>query len=236
MVSPDGKVLYAGATLSDGTKGIIRVNTAPAEFGTANEWALIAQTTYQPNGLAADWSTNTLYCTHEGLSTQDGGVFTVSVESGKTTVLADDVPGADGCWLDPASSYLYVGQLMSLNIWVYDVKNSQHIGLFEGASSLKKVVNMLDDITLHINGTDTTEVGKTLLYGADFTGNQIIMFSLDGSVLEVLQLDETLESLQTPTSVRYGKGPGFKSNTLYVTEGGGLFEKQRKRRVVEVSP
>jgi hypothetical protein len=234
-VSADGLTLFAGVTLSDKSKGIISTSTAPAASGE-NEWTRVAQTEHKPNGMAADWATGTLYCTTEGYASGDGGVFTVNVASGESAILTEAIPGADGAWFDPANSILYVGQLLTLKVWVYDAKNGVDMGFFDGAASLKsnEMGHMLDDITLHPNGTNKENIGKTLFYGADFTASQIISFSLDGSFLEAVPFEENMDPLLTPTSVRFGKGPGFCSQSLYVTEGGGLAERQTGRRVLQM--
>lgn len=222
-------------TLSDKSKAVIRTSTTPTADGSENTWEVVAETSHKPNGMSADWSADTLYCTHEGMAPDDvGGVFTVNVASSATGVLTEDIEGADGCWFDPASSMLYVGKLMTMEVWAYDVKNNQVVGLFPAASSLRKVAHMLDDITLQQNQTNSGDIGKTLFYGADFTGKQIISFSLDGSTVDVVAMDNALD-LQTPTSVRFGKGNGFCSQSIYVTEGGGLTERQKGKRVVQIS-
>ena len=92
---------------------------------------------------------------------------------------------------------------------------------------------MLDDFTLHSSGTNLDDIGKTLFYGADFTGKQIVQFSLDGSYLERVSLPSELDLYQ-PTSVRYGKGPGFDSQSLYITEGGGVSKRQTERRALQL--
>lgn len=233
-VSLDGQTLYAGVTLSDKSKAVIRTSTSPAADGLESSWTLVAETPHKPNGMSADWSTGTLYCTHEGMSgDEDGVVFTVNIATAEILSLTDSVEGADGCWFDPARSMLYVGKLMTLEIWAYDTKNKKDMGFFTGASSLKKIAHMLDDITLQVNGTNSADVGKTMFFGADFMGKQILSFSLDGSIVDSVPVDASL-ALQTPTSVRFGKGPGFCGESIYITEGGGLTARQHSKRVVQV--
>lgn len=234
VVSSNGLTLYAGVTLSDKSKAIISTSTRPADEDSESEWTLVAETPHKPNGMAMDWSTGTIYGTHEGMSSnEDGSVFTVNIATAETNVLASSVEGADGCWFDPVNSMLFVGKLVTMEIWVYDVKNGKDMGFYPAASSLKRVVHMLDDITLQSNGTNINDIGKTMFFGADFTGKQILSFSLDGSVLDIVPVDKSID-LQTPTSVRFGMGPGFCEKCIYVTEGGGLTEHQQGKRVVQL--
>jgi hypothetical protein len=232
QVTPDGSVIYAGVTFDDKSKGIVKAFTAA---GKENQWTLVAKTTHQPNGMAADWTEGVLYCTDEGTGDKEGGtVFAVNITDGTSKVAMSGVSGADGCWLDVENSLLYVGELLTMKIWVYNVKTKSVVGQYPGASSATSSgLHMLDDITLHSSGTNADDIGKTLLYGADFTGKQIVQFSLDGSFVERVSLSSELD-LYEPTSVRYGKGPGFDSESLYITEGGGATKKQTQRRALQL--
>ncbi len=185
--------------------------------------------------MAADWQTGVLYCTDEGTGSKDTGgtVFTVNVNTGESMILKDQLKGADGAWIDPVADVLYVGKLTTLEIWAYSLKEKKEIGLFPGASSLKGI-HMLDDITVGAAGTNSTDFGKTLLYGADFTGKQVLAFTLDGSSVETVSPLNGVE-LYEPTSVRYGKGPGFSESSLYITEGGGATSRVTSRRALQLT-
>jgi sugar lactone lactonase YvrE len=233
-VTPDGTTLYAGVTFSDRSKGIIKTSTAPSNGESS--WSLVAKTENQPNGMAADWSEGFLYCTDEGTGSQNGGsVISVDINNGYINVLKTEINGADGCWFDEVSSLLFVGELTSLKVWLYKTDKKQDLGYFEGASKLKdsKSLHMLDDITLHMNGTSSI-IGKSVFFGADFIGKQIVTFTLDGTTTTKFEIPKEIE-LMEPTSIRYGKGFGFCNTCLYVTEGGGITRQQTNRRVVQVS-
>ena len=234
-VTPDGKTLYAGVTFDDKSHGVIRTETDAVGDGKRSSWSVVARTEHQPNGMAPDWQTGDLYCTDEGTGSKDTGgtVFTVNVNTGESTIVKDQLAGADGAWIDPVAQVLYVGKLTTLEIWTYSLKEKKEIGLFPGASSLKGI-HMLDDITLGAAGTNATDFGKTLLYGADFTGKQVLSFTLDGSSVESVSPPSGIE-LYEPTSVRYGKGPGFSERSLYITEGGGATKRVTSRRALQLT-
>ncbi len=61
-----GSTIYAGVTFDDDekTKGIISAQTKSAK----GEFKVVAATTHQPNGLAADWDNNILYFSDEGFA------------------------------------------------------------------------------------------------------------------------------------------------------------------------
>lgn len=232
-VTPDGSTLYAGVTFIDKSKGLVKTSTAPTAPGKFSEWTLVAKTLHQPNGMAADWNARLLYCTDEGTGSEEGGsVITIHADTGEVQLIRDQMKLPDGAWFDEKTSLLYIGGLGSMKIWVYDTAKGVEVGEFDGLNGLKGI-HMLDDISLGINGTDTTNLGNTILLGADFTGKSIMKFKLDGSFFEAVPVPEGVE-LYEPTSVRYGKGPGFCPNSLYLTEGGGATKRQTKRRVLQL--
>jgi hypothetical protein len=96
-----------------------------------------------------------------------------------------------------------------------------------------KGIHVFDDLTIGASGTNMNDIAKTVLYFADFTGKQIVEFTVDGTTMKSVDVYEGLELLE-PTSVRYGKGPGFSSSSLYLTEGGGATPHVTSRRVVQL--
>ncbi len=88
---------------------------------------------------------------------------------------------------------------------------------------------MIDDLTLYSSAADEN---KTVLLGADSTGRTIAKFSLDGSQYSTITSPDGID-LQCPTSVRWGKGPGFDPKSIYVTEGGGATARVTSRRVLQ---
>ena len=61
-ITPDGLVIYAGATLDNGTQVLLSANTQDSR----ETYKVLALTEHQPNGLAADWENEVLYFTDEG--------------------------------------------------------------------------------------------------------------------------------------------------------------------------
>ena len=92
---------------------------------------------------------------------------------------------------------------------------------------------MLDDLTL-LKSTDTSDLSRTVLLGADWLSSELQQFSLDGSSIKSIPPPAGIDKFYQLTSVRWGKGPGFDSNSVYVTEGGGMFDKQTDRRVIQI--
>lgn len=87
VVSSDGRALYAGVILASNSAvaaaansengadefALIRMPTDPALANGGYE--IVLKTKLKPNGLAADWSTNTIYYTEEGSGTDDTGTL-----------------------------------------------------------------------------------------------------------------------------------------------------------------
>lgn len=227
-VSPDGLTLYAGVTLEDDSKALISVPT------TGNTtYTIVAITKNQPNGLQGDFKTNTLYYTDEGTGSEVGGTLcSINLDTATEAVVKDHIDMADGLWYDATTQLMYVGWLLSMEISVFSLSTGVPVLVqdFAGCSSLDNVKHMLDDITLL---TSNTDMGQTLLLGADWTGRAIQLFSLDGSSISSVATPEGL-TLKEPTSVRWGQGPGFDPQSIYVTEGGGATARQTNRRVVQI--
>lgn len=229
-VAPDGHTIYAGVTFSGGAVGIISTNTTALAAGVAESTYSVLSNAlpFQPNGLAADWERGVLYCTDE----KANGVIAVSVKDGSIKTISSDVSGADGAWFDPATGKLYIGELGSMKIWVYDVLQGKIVGEFPALESMRGV-HMLDDLTLGLNGTNTADLKKTVLFGADFTGKQLMQFTLDGTVISTVTPPAGV-SLTSISSARWGRGPGFDPNSLYVTEAGGVLSRDTSHRVIQI--
>ena len=150
-----------------------------------------------------------------------------------THSVVHDVPGADGAWLDTVNNKLYVGELTKMKIMVFNtagVDIATFIGEYTGLNeALPSLVHMLDDLTLY---SPADNVGETMLLGADWTGKQVVLFRVDGGVNCTTVVPPV--ELYEPTSVRWGKGPGFDENSIYVTEGGGATSRVTSRRVVQI--
>lgn len=157
---------------------------------------------------------------------------------------------ADGCWFDTNSRLLFVGQLMSLKVTVFDLSEGfKLVGEFPALSSLGKGTNMLDDFTqdkIIVDQQDSVtehegrgiaksnDYNNIALIGADWTGRSVMKFTLDGTVVQEIPLPQSVGELYEPTSVRWGSGYGFDSNSIYITEGGGFSGEESNRRVLQI--
>jgi hypothetical protein len=144
--------------------------------------------------------------------------------------------GADGAWFDAASNLLYVGLLTDKTIMVFNTTagagaDNFLVGTYPGLSSMDKM-HMLDDLTLF----DATQPlsSATVLLGADWLGSAVKKFNLAGSEISSIPPPAGIDSFHQITSVRWGKGPGFDPQSIYVTEGGGLLPRQTDRRVIQI--
>lgn len=233
-VTADGKTLYAGASLDDKTAVIISTPTSNNPDGT---YEIVAKPTTKPNGLAFDESNGIFYYTTEGSVTDPGKVVAVNLKTGTETVVQPDVKGADGAWLDVASGLLFVGELFTKKIWVLNVTVPDAVvplGHYVGLGDALGHKDMLDDITLMSPGQVASPIEDTVLLGCDWTGKSIKSFKLNGGDVTSLPLPAGVDSIYQPTSVRWGKGPGFCPNSVYFTEGGGVTKKQTSRRVLQI--
>lgn len=234
QIPPEGKIVYAGATLEDGTTAVISTASVPENPPT---YTIVSKTRRQPNGMACDWTTQTLYYTLEGNTTESGRLMSVDLKTGIESTLHTDMNGADGIWFDEPTNLLYVGLLTEKMVAVFNVSNpatapSFLVGKFAALNSLG-ATHMLDDITL-LKSTDASSLGHTMLLGADWLSSELQQFSLDGTQIQSIPPPPGIDKFYQLTSVRWGKGPGFDPNSVYVTEGGGMFDKQTNRRVIQV--
>jgi sugar lactone lactonase YvrE len=233
QVSPDGKTIYVGATLDDKTHVLISTEANPV--GKAS-FKVLGQTKYQPNGVAADWSKNMLYYTVEGKSDDPGALMRFDLTTNTEITAYPGLSGADGAWFDAASNLLYVGLLTDKKIMVFNTTAGAGaenflVSEYPGLSSLDKT-HLLDDLTLF----DATQglSSSTVLLGADWLRSAVQKFNLAGTEISSIPPPAGIDSFHEITSVRWGKGPGFDPNSIYVTEGGGLLPRQTDRRVIQI--
>lgn len=227
----DGRVIYAGATFKDGSHGVV------ATFSNASkvdEYTLVTTTQYQPNGMQIDWAHGMLYYT----DVKSGSLMGVNINDATAAdSLAAEVKDANGCWLDANAKLLYVGELMSKHVNVFDVSVSPLTLLkrYEGLSSLS-MQHMLDDLTL-LSTSNTENMEDTVVLGGDYGGHEIAQFSLDGESIGSIPVPEAVLAtgdLNSITSIRFGKGPHFDEDSIYVSEGGGMTARNKDRRVFQV--
>ena len=244
-VSPDGGTIYVGVHFQDKTSGIIATSTLPpSQNPSSGTYVIVAKTAFKPNGMQL--LDGIFYCTEEGGVKGDGTVFTVDLATGTEQVVYRGI-NADGAWLDVRTRRLFVGQVKSMNVAVFNVSSSSRDVVFdrnyEGpAGQIKHPgLQILDDLTLAVRGgqsssTDAdanTPVGATQLLGCDWLGKKLLRFSLDGSSMSTVPVPAALK-LKELTSVRWGRGPGFDEGSVYVSEGGGLTKRGTSRRVVQI--
>lgn len=230
-ITPDGLTMYAGAILEDESMAIIKASTAiPLKY------EIVMVTPHLANGLAADFKRGVLYFTDEGAGEDfDGSVMALNLKTKEMGVVAH-VKSADGCFFDATNDKLFIGELVSKKVSVFSVSDgpitldSSNVALSEGVNSL----HVMDDLTLDREGlTNMEDVKKTVIYGADWTGRKIQRFTLDGTSVSEVTVPEEVK-LKEPTSVRWGKGVGFDSNSLYVSEGGGATKLEHGRRIIRI--
>lgn len=227
-VTNNGEYLFAGVTFNDNTYGIISITTTNAN-GKYN--ILIKNLNKQPNGMAFDEYNNILYCTDEGEGNHGKGTLLgVDIITKNKIIIKNDIPSADGCWFDIENNLLFVGELLSMKIMVFEISNgiAKYINEYEGLHS-SDFLSMLDDFTVY---KSNNILENTVLIGADWTGKQIKLFQLNGKNIKSISTPG-IEMYQ-PTSIRWGKGYGFDPNSIYVTEGGGMTKQQTNRRVFQV--
>ena len=253
QITPDGSTIYIGATLSNGSHAIL--STSSAYNGGSFE--ILSLTKNKANGMAADWEHSVLYCTDEGTGSDEGGTVTAyDLVTRTESVIKDHVDRADGAWMDSTNRLLYIGELVTMKVMTFSTNSSsglaEFVGEYAGLSFLGSP-NMLDDITLDnpaaqfcgqrepsdkdtiSSSVDSGGAVATVMYGADWTGRAVMRFALDGSSEDATVVPPPVGvELFEPTSVRWGKGPGFDPCSLYVTEGGGILPTQTNRRVLQV--
>jgi hypothetical protein len=229
--SADGQIIYAGVTFQDKTTAIITT----CANATDGEYSVFYKTTCQPNGLQIDLSHDVLYYT----DTSSGSLMAVhfSDSSAVSEVLVENVKSANGCWLDAAQGLLYVGQLVSKRVTLFDTSSGQAVLLrtYAGLSDLS-MEHMLDDLTLYSSPSSSSS-GSTVLLGADYQGKSVRQFSLDGAQQQEVAVSAQVlagGALQQLTSVRWGVAPHFDPSSVYVTEGGGMSVHDGSRRVFQV--
>lgn len=225
--SEDGNTIYAGVTFKDSSFGIITTTSAVNSHGT---YEIYLSTKYQPNGMQIDWKNGYIYYTDTG----SNSLMVVDMKT-KTETLLKTIEGANGVWLDTTGNKLYVGELTSKKVNLFDT-SAAGVAVFQNqyaGFSSESITHMLDDLTLY--STTTSTISNTVILGADYQGHQIKKFTLDGSSIAVIKVPADLGALSEITSVRWGRAPNFDAKSIYVTEGGGLTSKVTNRRVFQVS-
>lgn len=231
-----GDILYAGVKFEDGTTGIVATNTNQDDVGYQN----IAKTSKMVNGLAMHEDSATLYYTNEGTPETGGYVYAI-YSNWHENLVKDGIFGADGAWVDQDTQTLFIGVLKAVDtIYTFDIQDNgvpNFTGQYRGLPSSYT----LDDFTLYGKFTPSPmnkthfATNNTFFLGADFSGGHVVKFDINGAIIEELPLPNGIEEEYPVTSVRWGKGEGFDSNSIYVTQGGGIRKTQKDRRVFQIT-
>ncbi len=235
-VSADGLTLYTGVVFDDKSFGIIKTATS----GSENKYEVVfANLQHLPNGLALDEFHGVLYASDEGTNSDDGGtLISLNLHSKVVNTVKSKIGGADGLYIQ--DNKIFLGSLISKKIFVFDIDKSSGDAIFiseyNGLNSIGKL-HLLDDITLldtkaTFPSASPPDFDNVMLLGADWTGKSIALFSLDGKNITTVPTPNV--ELKEPTSVRWGKGPGFDPDSIYVSEGGGITKRFTNRRVVQI--
>ena len=220
------ETLFAVGVQSNGQGAVAEVSTLRPDT-----YAVIANISHMPNGLARDNATGAIYTTSEvDFIPELGHVYRVAParngSAAAVATFADKLWGADGAFIDPASGLLYVSEVLEAKVLVYNLTTAAGAGGKSAAEFKAPAMKSLDDFCVFRQSA----ASQPVMYGADFTGGKVVRFGLgrggavagDGQVL--------VEGLRNPTSVRRGLGAAWEGS-FYITEGGPLLGKKNNRRV-----
>jgi len=229
QIPPDGSVVYAGATLDDGTTAVISTPTKPT---TPASFSVISKTKKQPNGVACDWTSHMLYYTLEGDAKESGCLMGVDLKTGIESTVFSGLDGADGAWIDASKHLLYVGLLTDKKVLVFNLSNPNTasdflLGQFPALSSSLGAAHMLDDLTL-LSTTNTSALGSTVVLGADWLGSELQQFTLDGTAVKSIPPPQGRRQLLPADQRALGQRAGLRPQ-LGVRHGGRRLVRQADR-------
>lgn len=224
----DGETIYAAAVNQDKDFVIISTSTAPARIGEKDYKLVTSGMDHLANGMALIPEQNALYCTSES-----GTLTKVDISTGEKIIVTDQLLKPDGLWYDRDSGLLFVCELVTKKMKVYNWKTNSFSDYFAFGSSVG-TYHLIDDITV-VGKVDPLSLEKTVILGADWTGRTIVELTLSGDLIQKVPAPEGINYFE-PTSIRRGKGPGFDENSFYITEGGGLTRNAHNRRVLQLTP
>jgi len=189
---------------------------------TSGKYTEVARLPVNGNGLAFHNATGLLYSTNEGSVTSlgSGTIHKSNPVTGEVTLFDKNVFTADGAIIDQVNNLLYVSEVLTAHIRIYDLNTGSMINRYQIPNAVS-----LDDMCL--------SNGNTQLIGADFRNGSIARWPANGKNLyNSIQVWD----LKSPTSVRLAFGPGFNTGDIFITEGGGLTKFQTNRYTVERIP
>jgi sugar lactone lactonase YvrE len=152
-----------------------------------------------------------------GLATLPNGDFVVSRDIGSGTGITRvpiNAPGnpevfwaplddQNGLAVDPTGKWLYADQTFTSDSAVYKIRIAEPTDLSVVAKLGDNGPKGLDDMTIDSNGI--------LYVAANLTGEVIRLDPATGDHCTIVS------GLQNPSSLKFGRGPGWSSNRLYVT-------------------
>lgn len=179
------------------------------------------------NGMQLASFENALYGTSES-----GSLTRIDISTGAFQVVSTELLKPDGLWFDAKSSLLFIGELVTKKMRVYDTRNQALLPEYYTAAADLGKVDLMDDLMV-VGEVDVSNLNATKIVAADWTGRKVVEFTLDGSWSHTVPTPPDVE-LYEPTSVRKGRGPGFNNDAYYVTEGGGATRRITNRRVLQL--
>ena len=177
----------------------------------------------QPNGLEADPVTGLLYATTEGdFVPERGAVYEIDPLTYTYSVVMTEIFGADGAAIDVEGRRLYVGEVLSGIIHIYDLEAGEIIDSFQGLHGRR--LQFLDDFELSID--------KQSIIGADFMRGTVVRIPIGVDLRG--QPEVVLDGFTAPTTVVRGEAPFWDDTSLFVSGGGGFRGFQDNGYVVEI--
>ncbi len=228
--TPDGHNLYAAAIFEDKSHGIILTPTKPAMVGQQDYTVLTQKLDELCNGMQLVPGDNAIYGTSE-----TGTLTRIDITTGEHSIISSgELLKPDGLWYDEKTNLLFIGELVTKKMRVFDVATKSLIPTYFDGVSMIGAIHLIDDLMV-VGEVDRNNLGATKIVAADWTGRQVVEFAMDGSWHKTITPPEGIK-FNEPTSVRLGKGPGFDKNSYYITEGGGIDRKFTNRRVLQLTP
>ena len=176
-----------------------------------------------PNGLEADTATGLLYATTEAdFAPGEAAVYEVDPLTYSFTEVMSGLFGADGAAIDVDARMLYVGEVLSGVIHIYDLDSGEIIDSFQGLHGRR--LQFLDDFELSED--------REAIIGADFMRGTVVRIPIGVDLRG--QPEGMLEGFTAPTAVVRGEAPFWDTSSLFISEGGGFRSWATNGRVVEI--
>lgn len=183
-------------------------------------YRIVAELPSRGNGLVVD-GRYAYVSSGRGVLPGQGAVYRVDLDRGLSQTFARGLNDANGLALDARQRELYVAELTTGAIHVYNLETGAQVRSHRVLDSRNTA--WLDDVAV--------DSERGWLYGTDFAKGRVVGLSLRD---QAAPLVEVAVGLKNPTSVAFGRGEGFRDCSLYVTEGGGLSSRETGRRLLEL--